>query len=159
MITNISLVTVWVKDIEESKAFYTNVLGFEARDDVILGEDFRWCTVGHPTQPELHVHLSTPGPPMSPEFVDSIKRALDQGGTFAFGISTDNCVATVAELEKKGVEVLAQPAERPYGVEALIRDNSGNWIVMVEAREWTVEEMAAFAGDDPSTLNPMANAE
>ncbi|MEZ5264744.1 MAG: VOC family protein [Acidimicrobiales bacterium] len=66
MITNISLTTVWVKDIEASKAFYVDKLGFEARDDVTLGDDFRWCTVGHPSQPELHVHLSTPGPPLSP---------------------------------------------------------------------------------------------
>ena len=26
---------------------------------------------------------------------------------------------------------------RPYGVEALIRDNSGNWLVLVEPRDYT----------------------
>ena len=34
MITNVSLVSVWVKDIDESLAFYTDVLGFEAGDDI-----------------------------------------------------------------------------------------------------------------------------
>ena len=72
MVNNVSLVSVWVKDIEESKAFYIDVLGFEDADDVVLGDDFRWCTVGHPSQPELHVHLTTPGPPLSPEFAKSI---------------------------------------------------------------------------------------
>ena len=62
MITNISLVSVWVKDIDESLAFYTDVLGFEVGDDLSSGEDFRWCTVVHPSQPELHLHLTTPGP-------------------------------------------------------------------------------------------------
>ncbi len=154
MINNVSLVSVWVKDIEESKRFYIDILGFEERDDVVLGDDFRWCTVGHPTQPELHVHLTTPGPPLSPEFADSLNRALDEGGTFALGISVDDCVATVKDLEAKGVHVINQPEERPYGVEALIRDNSGNWIVMVENREWTVEQMAEFVGGDPSSLDP-----
>ena len=159
MISNVSLVSVWVKDIEESKAFYIDVLGFEERDDVVLGDDFRWCTVGHPSQPELHVHLTTPGPPLSPDFAEAITRAQTEGGTFALGISVDDCIATVVDLESKGVEVINQPEERPYGVEALIRDNSGNWIVMVERRDWTPEQIAEFVGDDPSSLNPMANDE
>lgn len=157
MITNISLTTVWVKDIEASKRFYVEKLGFEPRDDVTLGEDFRWCTIGHPSQPELHVHLSTPGPPLSPELTASIMRALDEGGTFALGLNVDDCAATVARLEADGVVVLNPPAERPYGVEALIRDNTGNWLVLVEPREWTPEQIAELAGEDPSTLNPMAD--
>ena len=48
MITNVSLVSVWVTDLDDSLAFYTDVLGFEARDDIKLGEDFRWVTVGPP---------------------------------------------------------------------------------------------------------------
>ncbi len=156
VINNISLTTVWVKDIESSKAFYIDTLGFEERDDVQLGDDFRWCTVGHPSQPELHVHLTTPGPPQSPEFSASIERALDEGGTFAIGLDVDDCKATVADLESKGVVVIQQPEERPYGVEALIRDNTGNWIVLVEQREWTPEQMSDFVGDDPSVLSPMS---
>ena len=34
MITNVSLVSVWVKDQDASLAFYTDVLGFEVGDDV-----------------------------------------------------------------------------------------------------------------------------
>ena len=55
MITNISLLSVWVKDIDESLAFYTDVLGFEVGDDLQLGPDFRWCTVVHPKQPEVQM--------------------------------------------------------------------------------------------------------
>ncbi len=158
MISNISLTTVWVRDIDESVAFYVEKLGFEARDDVRLGDDFRWCTVGHPSQPELDVHLSTPGPPLSPEYADAVSRALDDGGTFAVGLHVDDCAATIAELEAKGVEILNYPEERPYGVEALIRDNTGNWLVLVEPRPFTQEQMESYAGDDPSTLNPTNDA-
>lgn len=52
MITNVSIVSVFVKDVDESKRFYIDVLGFEARDDITLGDGYRWCTVNHPSQPE-----------------------------------------------------------------------------------------------------------
>lgn len=154
MISNIFLTAVWVKNIEESKRFYIDMLGFEERDDVTVGDDFRWCTVGHPSQPELQVHLTTPGPPMSPEFAASVTRALDEGGAFAVGLSVTDCVATVADLEAKGVVVLNLPEERPYGVEALIRDNSGNYIVLVEPRAWTPEQIAQLVSDNHEGIGP-----
>ncbi|MFV0260366.1 MAG: VOC family protein [Acidimicrobiales bacterium] len=155
MINNISLTTIWVKDIDESRAFYIDKLGFEARDDVRLGDDFRWCTIGHPSQPELDVHLSTPGPPLTPEYVGALARALDEGGTFAVGLNVADCAATIADLEAKGVEIVNPPEERPYGVEAVIRDNTGNWLVLVEPRAFSQDEMEAYAEHDPSSLNPL----
>ncbi len=153
MISNIFLTAVWVKDIEASKRFYIDKLGFEERDDVEVGDDFRWCTVGHPSQPELHVHLTTPGPPLSPDYVASLNRALDDGGTFALGLSVTDCAATVAELEANGVVVLNPPEDRPYGTEALIRDNTGNWIVLVEHHDWTPDQITEIVAEDSSALD------
>ena len=141
MITNISLMSVWVKDIDESLAFYTDVLGFEKGDDVRLGPDFRWLTVVHPRQPELHLHLTTPGPPLADELVEAMKRAQAGGGLPGVGLHVDDCRATYEELKAKGVEFLQEPSERPYGVEALMRDNSGNWMVLVEPREFDPSAM------------------
>lgn len=141
MIKNVNLVSVWVKDQDASLAFYTDVLGFEVGDDIALAEGFRWLTVVHPNQPELHLHLTTPGPPLSDELQTSITRALDSGAMPGVGLSVDDCQATYAELRAKGVEFIREPAERPYGVEALIRDNSGNWLVLVEAREFDPEQI------------------
>ena len=42
-------------------------------------------------------------------------------------IDTDDCRGTYAELKRKGLTFLQEPAERPYGIEALFRDDSGNW--------------------------------
>jgi catechol 2,3-dioxygenase-like lactoylglutathione lyase family enzyme len=140
MITNISITTVFVKDIDESKKFYTEVLGFDEGDDVTLG-DYRWCTVHHPTQPELAVHLALPGPPHSPEMVEAINRALDEGGMHGLGMNVDDCHKTHQELVEKGVEFIQPPEERPYGIEAVARDNSGNWMVLVEHREYTPEDL------------------
>lgn len=140
MITNISIASVFVKDVDATRDFYVDVLGFSAGDDITLGDGYRWCTVFHPNQPELHVHLSVPGPPHSAEMVDAINRALDEGGMHGLGMNVDDCRATYEELSAKGVEFIQPPEERPYGVEALCRDNAGNWMVLVEPRAYTPED-------------------
>ena len=143
MITNISIASVFVKDIDASKAFYLDVLGFAEHTDVTLADgSYRWCTVKHPSQPELQVHLTVPGPPIAPEMVEAINRALDAGSMFGLGMNVDDCRKTYDDLTAKGVEFIQVPEERPYGVEAVVRDNSGNWMVLVEPREL---DAAAFA--------------
>ena len=54
------------------------------------------------------------------------------------GLSVDDCHATVADLKAKGVQFVQDPTDRPYGVEAVCRDNSGNWMVLVEEKELDV---------------------
>lgn len=147
MITNVSLVSVWVKDLDESLAFYTDVLGFAAGDDIVLGEDFRWVTVTHPSQPELSLHLTTPSKPLSDDLIAAMQRAQLEGGLPGVGLQVDDCRKTVEDLKAKGVEFLQEPEERPYGVEALMRDNSGNWMVLVEPREYTPEDFDAATLD------------
>ncbi len=132
MIKDISIVSVFVKDQDEAKKFYTEVMGFEAGDDVTLGEGYRWCTVVNPRQPELMVNLTIPGPPFDPELVEAMKRSQDAGGLNGLGFSVDDCHQTYKDLVAKGVEFVQPPSERPYGVEAVGRDNSGNWMVLVE---------------------------
>lgn len=148
MITNVSLVSVWVKDLDESLAFYTDVLGFEARDDIQLAEDFRWVTVGHPSQPELQIHLTTPSPPLSADLIAAMQRAQSEGGLPGVGLQVEDCQKTFEELREKGVEFIQEPAERPYGVEALMRDNSGNWMVLVEPRDYTPEDFEGVSFEE-----------
>jgi catechol 2,3-dioxygenase-like lactoylglutathione lyase family enzyme len=136
MITNISIASVFVKNVDESKAFYIDVLGFAEHTDITLGDGFRWCTVKHPNQPELQVHLTIPGPPIAPDMVAAMNRALDEGGLFGLGMRVDDCRKTHDELRSRGVEFIQAPEERPYGVEAVARDNSGNWMVLIEEREF-----------------------
>jgi len=137
MITNIAITSVFVKDIDASKAFYVDILGFDENSDVTLGDGYRWCTVSPPSQPEIQVHLTLPGPPHSPEMVAAINRALDEGGMHGLGLAVDDCRTTYDELRAKGVDFLQEPSDRPYGVEAVCRDNSGNWTVLVEQKAYT----------------------
>jgi catechol 2,3-dioxygenase-like lactoylglutathione lyase family enzyme len=142
MITNISIASVFVKDVDASKAFYIDVLGFEEHTDITLGDGYRWCTVKSPTQPELQVHLTVPGPPISPDMIAAINRALDEGSMFGLGMNVDDCRKTYDDLVSKGVDFVQEPQERPYGVEAVARDNSGNWMVLVEPREYSPSDFS-----------------
>ena len=137
MITNVSLVTVYCLDQTEARDFYVDVLGFAAGTDITMGEGFRWVTVTHPNQPELQVTLMTPGPPLDDEAAGFIRRQLDKGGLGGLGLAVDDCRKTYQELSAKGVTFLQEPADRPYGVEAVMRDISGNWLVLVEPKEFS----------------------
>lgn len=140
MITNVSLVTLYVTDQDAAKRFYIDVLGFVEGTDVTLGDGFRWCTVHQPDHPELEVTLMLPGPPLDETMAEVVRRALANGSMGGFGISTDDCHAEYERLQKLGVEFVAPPANRPYGIEAVLRDNSGNWIVMVEQQPYHGED-------------------
>ena len=142
MITNISLVTVYCLDQDAARDFYVGVLGFEARTDITLGEGFRWVTVAHPSQPELEVTFMVPGPPLSPEAAAFYRRQLDKGEMGGLGLRVDDCHQTYADLKAKGVTFLQEPSDRPYGIEAVMRDVCGNWLVLVEPREFTPEDFA-----------------
>ena len=136
MITNVSLVTVYVTDQDEAKKFYTEILGFEEHTDVAMGDGFRWVTVAHPDHPGLEVTLMLPGPPLDEGVAEAVRRALANGTMGGFGLSTTDCHKTYEDLTAKGVEFVQTPADRPYGIEAVMRDNSGNWLVLVEQKPY-----------------------
>jgi catechol 2,3-dioxygenase-like lactoylglutathione lyase family enzyme len=146
MITNVSLVTVYCLDQDAALDFYTNTLGFELNTDVTMGDDFRWVSVAHPDHPELQVTLMKPGAPLDPEFAEQVCRQLEKGQMGGLGLRVDNCQKTYEELTAKGVTFLQPPADRPYGVEAVMRDNSGNWLVLVEPKDFDPADLAAFEG-------------
>jgi catechol 2,3-dioxygenase-like lactoylglutathione lyase family enzyme len=140
MITNISLVTVWCLDQDEARDFYVDKLGFEARTDIKVGDGFRWVAIGHPSQPDIDVTLMVPGPPLGAEAADFIRRQLEKGEMGGLGLRTDDCRKTYQELSAKGVTFIQEPADRPYGVEAIMRDSSGNWLVINEPKDFTPED-------------------
>jgi catechol 2,3-dioxygenase-like lactoylglutathione lyase family enzyme len=131
MISRLSHTTIWVLDQDEALAFYAGVLGFEVVLDQRM-DNFRWLTVRPPGE-DHQLILLEPGPPMmDPETAEQVKGLVAKGilGPGVFG--TDDCRATYAELRGRGVNFLSEPVERFYGVEATLRDNSGNWFSMTQ---------------------------
>ena len=95
-----------------------------------------------PDHPELEVTLSVPGPPLDDQTAGAIRRALANGTMGGFGLHTDDCRKTYEELSAAGVEFVQLPSEQPYGIEAVLRDNSGNWLVLIEPRSYRGEDFA-----------------
>lgn len=134
MIRALSHATIYVTDQDAALDFYTKKLGFEVRTDARM-DDFRWLTVGPKDQPDLEIVLMKPGGPMIDEETVKQLHALVAKGAMGAGVfRTADCRATYEELEAKGVEFVSEPAERPYGIEAVFRDNSGNWFSLTQPR-------------------------
>lgn len=50
-------------------------------------------------------------------------------------LATDDVHGDYETLKARGAEFLQAPQERPYGTEAIFRDDSGNWFSSTRARE------------------------
>jgi len=88
------------------------------------------------------VTLMTPGPPLDPDAAEFIRRQLEKGSMGGLGLAVDDCRKTFEELSAKGVTFLQEPSDRPYGVEAVMRDTTGNWLVLVEPKAYTPGDFA-----------------
>lgn len=134
MITHLSHTPIYVLDQDSAKAFYTDKLGFEVRSDVVMGEGFegagagfRWLTVGPAGQPGVEIILADCSMGRDPDAAERLRALVASGGMGAGVMATDDCRATYEQLAAKGVAFTQEPVERPYGVEAIFRDDSGNW--------------------------------
>ena len=117
-------------DPEAALGFYRDALGFELRLDVGYN-DMRWLTVGPPDQPGTSVVLFPPG--ADPGVTDDERRMITEmmaKGTFAMlTLATPDLDATFAALEAKGVEIVQEPVDQPYGIrDCAVRDPAGNLI-------------------------------
>lgn len=96
--------------------------------------DFRWLTVGPKEQPELEIVLMEirPGMVWDEATANQLKEIVRKGVLGADVFDTDDCRKTFEELKRTGVEFLSEPQDRPYGVEAVFKDNSGNWFSLTQ---------------------------
>ena len=135
MIQKLSHATIYVLDQDEALDFYTRKLGFEVRTDARM-DTFRWLTVSLPSQPDHELILLEPGPPMmDDETAEQVKGLIAKGVLGPGVFRTDDCRSTYSALSDDGVTFLSEPVERFYGIEATLRDNSGNWFSMTQRVE------------------------
>jgi catechol 2,3-dioxygenase-like lactoylglutathione lyase family enzyme len=125
---------IFVLNQQEALEFYTQKLGFEVRMDATMEGGFRWLTVGPREQPDLEIILFEvkPGPMMDDVAARQFRSLIEQGKMGAGVFQTKDCRKTYEELKARGVQFLAPPQERFYGVEAILKDNSGNWFSMTQ---------------------------
>ena len=133
MITTMTHVSVYVLDQQRAYDFYTNKLGFKVLKDIPMPTGDRWITVCPPDQPGFEIVLSplTRGP-LSIKSINALKLLVEEGA-FGVGVFTSKDIfATYEEMKAKGVVFTKPPTKEPYGLEALFKDDSGNWFSLAQ---------------------------
>jgi catechol 2,3-dioxygenase-like lactoylglutathione lyase family enzyme len=120
----INLTSVMVEDQSRARAFYTDVLGFQLKHDVPLGEH-RWLTVVSPETPDGPELVLEPEHPASKPFKD----ALVADGIPFTSFAVEDVHAEHARLAAAGVRFTQEPAEMGPGITtAVLDDTCGNLI-------------------------------
>jgi catechol 2,3-dioxygenase-like lactoylglutathione lyase family enzyme len=128
MITGIGHVTLLVRDQTEALRFYTDVLGMEKRADMAMENGFRWLTVA-PKGEKLEIVF------VKAESPEKLARVGSQVSDHVFLVlHTNDCCADAARLQARGVKFLSQPADQPYGVEAVFQDLYSNVMDLLQPR-------------------------
>ncbi|HWE88306.1 MAG TPA: VOC family protein [Pseudonocardiaceae bacterium] len=140
MINHVSHTTVWVLDQDRAKEFYTEKLGLELRNDVVMGgefegagQGFRWLTVGPTEQPGVELILADCAMGHDPETTEQVRELVAKGALGPGVLSTPDCQKAYEQLSARGVVFVQEPAQRPYGIEAVFRDDSGNVFSLTQA--------------------------
>jgi catechol 2,3-dioxygenase-like lactoylglutathione lyase family enzyme len=120
----ISLTSVLVDDQAKALAFYTEVLGFQAKEDVPLGEH-RWLTVVSPEAADgVQLLLEPDAHPAARVF----KEALVTDGIPFTSFSVDDVAAEYERLTAAGVRFTQLPTQMGPVTTAVFDDTCGNLI-------------------------------
>ncbi|WP_282692746.1 VOC family protein [Streptomyces sp. CC208A] len=124
----INLASVFVDDQEKALRFYTDVLGFEVKHDVPLGED-RWLTVVSPEDRDgTELLLEPSGHPAVPPY----KEALVADGIPATSFAVDDVHAEHARLTALGVRFTQPPVAMGPVTTAVLDDTCGNLVQIAQ---------------------------
>lgn len=126
----IALTSLFVDDQRAALAFYTEVLGFNKRHDIPLGENF-WLTVVSPESPDGPELLLEPaGHPAVKPYRD----ALAEDGIPLAQFAVDDIEVEHARLTSKGVMFTQPPTDIGTAFVAVFDDTCGNLIQLIEMK-------------------------
>jgi predicted enzyme related to lactoylglutathione lyase len=120
IVDKITMINVLVRDMDKSKAFYMDVLGFEARPEITYGKD-RWVWVTPPGGGTI-IALGTAFPELKP------------GAILGLFLSTPNIEEAYKQIKSKGFqpnsEIMPYP---PGGRYFSVNDPDGNFLAIVQS--------------------------
>ncbi|OLR93639.1 VOC family protein [Actinokineospora bangkokensis] len=121
----IYITSVFVDDQERALAFYTDVLGFQKKVDVPIGERDRWLTVVSPHDPDGVELLLEPShhPAVAP-----YREALVSDGIPLTSFEVDDVQAEFERLRGLGVRFTQEPLAMGPVTTAVLDDTCGNLI-------------------------------
>jgi catechol 2,3-dioxygenase-like lactoylglutathione lyase family enzyme len=126
MTMRLHVTSVFVDDQEHALRFYTEVLGFEPRADVPIGNGDRWLTVGAPGQ-DVELLLEPAGHPA----VRPYREALTDDGIPLASFVVDDIHKEHSRLIEAGVTFTQPPTEMGPVTTAVFDDSCGNLIQLV----------------------------
>ena len=127
----IYVTSVFVDDQRKALKFYTEILGFQKKHDIPMGEA-AWLTVVSPEDPAgTELLLEPDGHPA----VKPYKEALVEDGIPAASFAVDDVHAEHARLSALGVRFTQPPLEAENVTMAVFDDTCGNLIQMVHVKE------------------------
>ena len=125
----IVVTSVLVDDQEKALRFYTDVLGFEKKQDIPMG-DARWLTVVSPQDRDgTELLLEPDDHPAAGPF----KAALVDDGIPASSFAVDDVPAEFQRLRGLGVRFTQEPLEMGGVTTAVFDDTCGNLIQIAKA--------------------------
>ncbi|AWZ09416.1 MULTISPECIES: VOC family protein [unclassified Streptomyces] len=126
----INLTSVLVDDQAKALRFYTEVLGFEKKTDIPMGE-VSWLTVVSPEQPDGTELVLEPGDHRA---VRPFKEALFADGIPWTSFAVDDVHAEFARLTGLGVRFTQDPQAAGPVTTAVFDDTCGNLIQIAHMR-------------------------
>ena len=130
--TQLSMVSILVRDQDEALHFYTEKLGLEKRQDVSYGPGLRLLTVASRGQKKPEIALAKPDTALhNPDHIQELMEFIGQEAPWIF--DTSDCKKTYELLQARGVRFVSEPTKQLYGVEAVFEDPSGNTFSLLEA--------------------------
>ncbi|TDC92590.1 VOC family protein [Saccharopolyspora aridisoli] len=120
----INLHSMMVDDQDKALRFYTEVLGFELKHDIPMGEH-RWITVVSPEEPNgTELVLEPDQHPAAKPF----KQALVADGIPFTSFAVEDVQAEYDRLTAQGVRFTQQPTDMGPVTTAVLDDTCGNLI-------------------------------
>ena len=120
----ISHASVFVDDQDKALRFYTEVLGFQKKNDIPMGEA-RWLTVVSADEPDgVELLLEPDGHPAVRPYTE----ALVADGIPATMFAVDDVHAEYRRLRDRGVRFTQEPAQMGPVTTAVLDDTCGNLI-------------------------------
>ncbi len=125
MIKDVPLTGIFVDDQEAALDFYTNKLGLEKVEDEPYGEGARWITVS-PAEMRIKIVLK--------EAEKEHEKAMvgRSDGAPILTLGTDDVHAAYERMRERGVRFLGEPYRYPWGIGALLLDQDGSPILLLQ---------------------------
>jgi catechol 2,3-dioxygenase-like lactoylglutathione lyase family enzyme len=127
----IKLCSILVDDQAKALKFYTEILGFEKKTDIPVGEA-RWLTVVSPEAPdEVELVLE----PNSNPAASVYQQALYEQHIPLTAFEVDDIQLEFNRLKGLGVEFLSEPVEVGEATLAILDDTCGNLIQLYQIQK------------------------